>query len=104
MNINMDMNMDMNANANVNAKTNANAKTKTNANVGAGASEEEFVCRCGHPLEEHTDLSDRSDPDSIEWWVCNARGCACTCFSPETPPLALNLKRKEAGPTLEGWL
>jgi hypothetical protein len=102
----VDINMNMDINVNVNAKTNANAnaKTKTDANVGAGASEEEFVCRCGHPLEEHTDLSDRSDPDSIEWWVCNARGCACTCFSPETPPLALNLKRKEASPTLEGWL
>ena len=88
--------MDMNVNANV------NVKTKMNANVGAGASEEEFICECGHPLEEHTDLSDRSDPDSIERWVCNARGCACTCFSPETPPLAL--KRKEASPTLEEWL
>lgn len=104
MNMDMNMDMDINTNANANANANVNAKTKTNADRGAGASEEEFVCWCGHPLEEHTDLSDRSDPDSIERWICNARGCACTCFSPETPPLALNLKRKEAGPTLEGWL
>jgi len=73
-----------------------------NVNANANANTEEFVCECGHPLSEHTDLSDPVAPDASERWICNVKGCTCRCFSPVLPPLTLG--RKEAKPSLERWL